>query len=209
MTLRLIGGGLAASLLATTAFAQTTPARPAAAASAAQRPAATPSNPGPAIAGVCVVDGAVAISSSAAGQAATNRLRQLGQQVEAELTAQRGPLTTEANRIQALPEAQRAAPTQAISPRVQAFQRLGQQRQQELALTQQRAIQQIEAQLQTVISQLYVQRGCGLLIDRSAVVYSNPAIDLTPAAITALNARMPTITFDRATLPATQTPAAR
>ena len=186
------------------------PARPAApAAPAAARPSTAPANPGPVIAGVCILDGAGAISGSAAGRAASARLQTLTQQVQAELQAQEATLTTEANRIRALPEAQRAAPATALQPRVQAFQTLAATRQEELRRTQATALQRIETELQAVVSTLYVQRGCGLMMDRSAVVYSNPAMDVTQAAVTALNTRLPTITFERARLPATPAPAAR
>ncbi|MBW3617481.1 MAG: OmpH family outer membrane protein [Proteobacteria bacterium] len=197
-------GALSATLLSSTVAAQTAPARPAATPPGA-RPAAAaaPSNPGPVIAGVCVLDGAAAIANSAAGRAANTRLQTLTQQVQAELQAQQTPLTTEATAINALPEAQRGPRRQALGPRVQAFQTLAQTREQELRLTQSQALQRIETELQAVVSQIYVQRGCGLMLDRAAVVYTNPALDVTPAAIAALNTRLPTITFNRATLPAT------
>jgi outer membrane protein len=198
-----------ALLVATSAAAQTAPARPAGAATAPARPSTAPTNPGPAIAGVCILDGAGAISGSAAGRAASARLQTLTQQVQAELQAQEATLTTEANRIRALPEAQRAAPATALQPRVQAFQTLAGTRQEELRRTQATALQRIETELQTVVSTLYSQRGCGLMLDRSAVVYSNPAMDVTQAAVAALNTRLPTITFERTRLPATPAPAAR
>jgi outer membrane protein len=206
MKISILCGAVGAMLLSTTVAAQTTPARPAATPAGA-RPAAGPSNPGPVIAGVCVLDGAAAIANSSAGRAANTRLQTLTQQVQAELQAQQTQLTTEDTAINALPEAQRAARRQALAPRVQAFRTLAGTREQELRLTQSTALQRIETELQGVVSQIYVQRGCGLMLDRSAVVYTNPAIDVTPAAITALNTRLPTITFNRSTLPAQ--PAAR
>lgn len=202
---------LGAMLLATAAAAQT-PARPAAApAAAAARPAAAiPTNPGPVIAGVCILNGPGAIADSAAGRAANTRLQTLTQQVQAELQAQQAPLNTEATAIRALPEAQRAPRIQALQPRAQAFETLAATRQEELRRTQARAVQRIETELQTVVSQIYVQRGCGIMFDRSAITYANPAMDVTQAAVTALNARLPTITFERERLPAAPAaPAAR
>lgn len=195
-----------AALLSTQAAAQTTPARPAATPAAR---AAVPTSPGPVIAGVCILNGPGAIADSAAGRAANTRLQTLTQQVQAELQAQQAPLTTEANAIRALPEAQRAPRIQALQPRAQAFETLAATRQEELRRTQQRAVQRIEAELQTAVSQIYVQRGCGLMLDRSAITYANPAMDVTAAAITALNTRLPTITFERERLPAAAAPAAR
>lgn len=206
------GALVGAMLLATAASAQTTPrpaATPAAAPAAAAARPPIPANPGPVIAGVCILNGPGAIADSAAGRAANARLQTLTQQVRAELQAQQTPLNTEATAIRALPEAQRAPRITALQPRVQAFETLAQTREEELRRTQARAIQRIEAELQTVVSQIYVQRGCGLMLDRSAITYANPAMDVTQAAVTALNTRLPTITFERERLPAAAAPAAR
>lgn len=200
-----ICAALGVTLLATSAYAQTRPAaRPAATPAAPAAQAGTlPSNPGPVIAGVCMLDGPTAIRQSSAGQATSARLQVLGQQVQAELKPTADSLNAENTRIRALPAAQQQAPGQALTTRVQQFQRLQQQRAQELELTQARALEQIETQLSAVVSQIYVQRGCGLMLDRNSTIYANPAMDTTAAAVAALNARMPTITFNRATLPAT------
>ena len=216
MKTSILFGAAGAMLLAASASAQTTPARPAGAAPApitpaAARPApATPTSPGPAVAGVCTLDGPGAIGASAAGRAAGTRLQTLTQQVQAELAPQQTSINTELTAIRALPEAQRQPRATALEPRARAFQQLAAQREQELRATQATALQRIEGELQTVVSQLYVQRGCGLMLDRSAVIYGNPAIDVTQAAVTALNARLPTITFERTRLPAqAAAPAAR
>lgn len=193
-----------ALLCAVPAFAQTTPARPAGQpATAAARPAGAPSNPGPVIAGVCVLDGEEVIATSAAGRAATARLGVLRQQVQAELTPEGNAINAENTRIRALPADQQRTPGLALQTRAAALQRLAGQREQELERTQLNALRRINTELQTVVSQLYVQRGCGLMLSRSAVVYSNPAMDVTATAIQQLNARLPTITFDRERLPAT------
>jgi outer membrane protein len=186
------------------AFAQTTPARPATApaAAATPRPASAPTNPGPVIPGVCVLDGEQAIGTSAAGRAAAARLTVLRQQVQAELAPEDTALRNEATRIRALPEAQRAAPAQAYQTRGAALQQLAGRRQAELERTEYNALLRINTELSAVVSQIYVQRGCGLMLSKSAIVYANPAMDVTAAAVTALNARMPTITFNRETLPA-------
>lgn len=205
-TLVPVAAALAVTLSATAAYAQA--ARPAAPAAA---PAARPANPGPVIAGICVLDEQRAVLTSAAGRAFTTRMQQLSQQVQAELQGQQTPLETEARRIGALPDAQRAAPSQALNPRIQTFQRLASQRQAELEATQQQQLRRIANEMQPVVSQVYSQRGCGVMLDGQSIVYANPAMNVTDAVITALNARLPTLTFNRATVPATPatTPATR
>ena len=56
----------------------------------------------------------------------------------------------------------------------------------------------------------YQQKGCALLLDRQAVLLGNPAMDITSAVVTALNAKLTQFTFDRERLDATAaaTPAA-
>ena len=193
----------AALTAASPVFAQAQPARPAAAA-----PAATPlpSRPGPNIAGVCVVDTEGAIAASSVVRAFQTRMQTLTQNVRAELQPEDTAIRTEATRIQALPEAQRATPTNALQARLTAFQRRAQQREQELQTTQGQQLQRLGNELRPVLDQVYGARGCGILIARDAVVAFNPAMDITGAVTTALNARIQTITFDRATLP--QQPAA-
>lgn len=194
---------MTAVLAAAPALAQTPPAQAAAGAAAAR-----PTNPGPVIPGVCLLDEQRAIVTSAAGRAFNTRMTQLTQQVQAELQPQQTSLETEARRIGALPEAQRAAPGQALNPRVQAFQRLANQRQQELEATQQRQLRRIAAEMQPIVAQVYVQRSCGLMLDGQSAVYANPAMNVTDAVIAALNTRLPTLTFNRETAPAAAAPAA-
>lgn len=195
-----------ALLTAATAQAQTTPARPtgpAVPAVAPQvRPSAIPSNPGPVIPGVCVLDGQAAISNSAAGRAAAARMVTLGQQVRAELQAEQTAIRNEDTAIRALPEAQRAARTTALQTRFTNFQRTGATREEELRRTQAQALDRIVRAMEPVVLQLYVQRGCGMMVDRGSIVYSNPAMDVTQAAQQGLDRALPTITFDRVRLPA-------
>lgn len=195
--------GLAALIaaVAAPALAQTAPV-------AVQSPGQAPSNPGPVIAGVCVLDEQRAILGSAAGRAYTARMQQLTQQAQAEVTAQRTPIETEVRRIQALPEAQRLQPAQALQPRITALQTLERQRSAELDATQQRQVQRIITELRPVVNQVYVARGCGLMLDGASVAFANPAMNVTDQVITGLNSRLPTLTFNRETVAAQPAPAA-
>ena len=123
MKFALCASALAAATLASgSAMAQAAPA-------AAAAPSVRPTSPGPVIPGVCILDEQRAVATSAAGRAYTARMQVLTQQVQAEVQAQQTPIETEARRINALPEAQRAAPGQALNPRIQTFQRRAGQRQ--------------------------------------------------------------------------------
>jgi outer membrane protein len=189
---------LAAALFAVPAFAQTAPAAGAA--------AARPSNPGPVIPGVCVLDEQRAVVTSAAGRAFNTRMQQLSQQVEAELRPQQTSLQTELTTYQSqqatLQPAQRQQREQALQTRANAFQTLASTRQRELQLTQETQLRRIATEMQPVVNQVYVQRGCGLMLDSQSTVYANPAMNVTDAVIAGLNTRLPTLTFNRSTAPA-------
>jgi outer membrane protein len=51
--------------------------------------------------------------------------------------------------------------------------------------------------MQPLIYQVYQQKGCSVLLQRTAVVIANPAMDLTPQVIAALNAKITQFAFDR------------
>ena len=194
----------AALSLASAAFAQAQPARPAAAAPAQ---GAFPSRPGPVIAGVCVVDNEGALTGSSVGRAFQTRMQALAQQVDAELRPQQQSLQTEATAVQALAQgAPRTQRENALRTRAQTLQNLAVQRQNELEYTQRLQLQRLSNELRPVLDQVYAARGCGLLIAREAVVAMNPAMDITPAVVAGLNTRIQTITFDRSPVP--QQPAA-
>ena len=210
----ILSAATAAVLCAPAANAQAQrTAQPAAPAAQAAQAAARPSNPGPVIPGVCVLDEQRAIAQSAAGRAYSARMQQLTQQAEAELRPQQTSLQNDVNTFQGqratLPQDQQQSRAQALNTRAENLNRTANQRQRELAATQERQLGRIINEMQPIVSQVYVARGCGIMLARGGVVYSNPAMEVTDQVIQQLNARMPTITFERERLPATPAPAAQ
>ena len=195
------------------ADAQARAARPAASAAAPASASAPQSLPqGPAIPGVCVVSQERAVAASAAGRAASERLRQLNAQVTAELKPEQDAIEAEAKTFQAqqaaLTPEQRQQRGTALQARATAYEQKAQLRQREMQATQQKALQRIGTELNPVLQSLYGARGCSLLLStESAVLASNTGFDLTDAAIQQLNARLPSISFDRERLD-TQQPGA-
>ncbi|HEX8568780.1 MAG TPA: OmpH family outer membrane protein [Caulobacteraceae bacterium] len=197
----------AAVLCAPVAMAQTQPA-----AQAARAPT-PPSNPGPVIAGVCVLDEQAAIGTSSAGRAYQARMQQLTQQVRAELQGQTTPLQNDVNAFQTaqatLTPEQRQQRGQALETRLQTLRRLEATREQELQATQVRQLNRIVEALQPIVSQTYVARNCGLMVDKSAVFYSNPQMDVTAQVVQQLNARLATLgNFERERAPTQASPTA-
>ena len=146
------------------------------------------------------------LGGSSVGKAIDTRLQQINSQVEAELKTEATAINTEAQTL----DTQRATldpnafeKRQAdLQVRANAFERKRQQRAREMQETQNKALGRFEQEMAPAITQVYQQKQCSLLLERAAVVLANPAMDVTPQVIAALNARIQTFTFDRERLDA-------
>jgi Skp family chaperone for outer membrane proteins len=179
-------------------------AKPAAAKPVAAAPvaAAAPSIVhGPAIPGVCVVSPEAAAGQSTVGKYVQTRLQQIATQVQAELTGEQTGIMTDAKAL----DGQKGTLDQAsfdkrnadLQLRANAFDRKRQMREKELQATQQKALGRIGQELDPILRAAYQQNKCSMLLVRDAVLYTNPAMDLTPVVTTGLNAKITTFTFDR------------
>lgn len=187
---------VAAAALSSAAFAQTAPA-----------PAETGAAiTGPAIPNVCILSREVIVTNSTVGQYVVNRLQQITAQVNAELTSERTALETEARTLegQASTLQQNALQqrAQALQERIDAFQQKTAQRDQELAATEQKAVSRVFTEASPLVNEVVNQRACGLVLDASTVLAGNVAMDVTPAVIERLNAKITQFPFEREQLPA-------
>jgi Skp family chaperone for outer membrane proteins len=167
----------------------------------AQTPAAASQNPlGPPIAGVCVFGRDIAVSNSKAGQATDARLRVLAQQVQTELTPESKAILAENAAINAegakLTSSQKQTRLDALQRRAGAFDELRQQRTAQLQQTRTRAVDTILQTMNEVLGPIASTRHCSIILERNSTYGSNPAMDLTPAVVQAVDARVPTMTFD-------------
>lgn len=189
----IIAAAAAASLLATGANAQQ---------------AAAPTNPGPVIPGVCVYYNARLLAQSSAGQAVETRMQQLAQEVQGELQPYATTIQTEAQQLQSagasLPADQANQRRQALQQRVQEAQQLEATRENELRYTLAMQRQAITEAVSPILTTIYQEKGCGLLLDRESVFMMNPAMDVTDLAIQRLNTALPTLSFNRMPVPAQQ-----
>jgi Skp family chaperone for outer membrane proteins len=184
-------------------------ARRGAAAPAARPAAATPapalnSAPlvsGPPIAGVCIFSFDRALATSAAGKAAATRMQQLTAQVQAELQPEQTSLQTDAKTFESqratLPADQVQTRGQALQTRLQTYEQKAQLRQQELRATGGKAQQRIGQEMEPIVRSVYQAKSCSVLLNGEGVLGANPQMDLTDTVVGQLNAKMPTITFDR------------
>jgi Skp family chaperone for outer membrane proteins len=195
MTFKPIAAGLcavAALTAGSSAFAQ-------AAAPAAS--AARTVTHGPPIAGMCIISVENAIGGSTVGHYVGTRMQQIMTQTNAELTGEKNAIDADAKAL----EAQRATLDQttfeqrgsALQVRASALQRKAQQRDREVQATEQKAVGRIGQEMDPLIQQVYQQKGCSVLLQRTAVVIGNPAMDITPQVITALNGKLTQFAFDR------------
>jgi Skp family chaperone for outer membrane proteins len=180
--------------------------------SASAQTGTTPPLGGPALPGICLLSQQAVLTNAKVGVAATARLRQLADQVQAEINAARAPLVSEAQALKAqqasLKPADFQARQQSLATRAQALQQTVAQRQREIEATRQKALDRIANEAQPVIAAAYKARGCGLLFDRNVVLGGNMSVDLTPAVVQGLDAKITTITFEREILPPQAAPAA-
>ena len=185
----IIAATAAASLIATAASAQQAPA-----------------NPGPVIPGVCVYYNARLLAQSSAGQAVEARMQQLAQEVQGELQPYATSIQSDAQQLQAsgssLPADQLQQRRQALQQRAQEAQQLEATRENELRYTLGMQRQAITEAVSPILTALYQEKGCGLLLDRESVFMMNPAMDVTDLAIQRLNTALPTLSFNRMAVPA-------
>jgi Skp family chaperone for outer membrane proteins len=202
-TLLAAGVALGATLALTSAgFAQGPRSGPVAR-SATTAPAAAPISHGPPINGFCVFSPREIIGASKVGQAVQARLKVLGQQVNAELQPEADAINTERRTLESQSSTMDQATLQARQAnwqlRVTNFEKREQQRSQEMQATQQKQFGVILKELDPILRTLYQQKQCSILVDGDAggVTVLNPAMDLSPQAVSALDARIQTLTFDR------------
>ncbi|MET0271471.1 MAG: OmpH family outer membrane protein [Phenylobacterium sp.] len=182
----------------------------------AQQAAAPAVTHGAPVPGMCIVSVEAAIGNSTVGKYVDTRMQQIVGAVNAELNGEKTAIENEGKTLQASGTSldrtvleQRSA---ALQVRANALQRKAQLRDREVSATEQKAVGRIGQEMEPLIRTAYQQKGCSILLNRQAVVIASPAMDITPAVVTALNAKLTQFAFDRERLdqaaPA-QTPAAR
>ena len=167
--------------------------------------AQTPANitHGAPIAGVCVYDNEEVLARSTAGQSVQTGMQRLLTEVQGELAPYASSIQAEVTALQQGGEAADPGGTRrtALQARAQEAQQLEQNRRNELQYTQSVQLQAIGTAVEPIVIALYQERGCSVLLNRTAVYSANPAMDITPTAIERLNAALPSLSFSRMTPP--------
>jgi Skp family chaperone for outer membrane proteins len=172
-------------------------------AAAVQAQSSGDSNPplgGPVVSGVCYLSREAIFANAKVGKAASARLKQLADQAQSEIEAERKPIDADVQsyRSQAasLSADQRQSREQALGQRMQKVQEDQAQRSRQLEATRVKALGQIAQYAQPVITEAYRTKSCGLLLDRNAVLGGNMANDLTPLVVQGLDAKITTMSFN-------------
>ncbi|MBE1162413.1 OmpH family outer membrane protein [Dyella acidiphila] len=168
-----------------------------------------PSLNGPVVPGVCLLSREAIFANAKVGQAATARLKQLAQQAQSQIDAERKPIDTDVQAYRAkassLSADQRQAQEQALGQRMQQVQIDQQTKGRQIEATRVKALDQIAQYAQPVIASAYESKKCGLLLDRNVAFGGNMANDLTPAVVQGLDAKITTISFNLEPVPAANT----
>jgi Skp family chaperone for outer membrane proteins len=172
----------------------------------AQAPASSgPTFGGPAIQGVCFLSREAVFTNAKVGKAATVRLQQLTQQAQTQIQSEGAPITADVNAYRAqqasLKPEERQTREQALGQRVQKVQADEAQLGREIEATRIKAMERIAQDIQPIVATAYTAKGCGLLLNREAVLGGNMTNDLTAAVVQGLDAKITTISFDREVLP--------
>jgi outer membrane protein len=156
------------------------------------------------IAGICVYDNEEVLARSTAGQSVQTGMQRLLTEVQGELAPYASAIQTEVQSLQQGGEAADAdgSRRRALQTRAEEAQQLEQNRRNELQYTQGMQLQAIGTAVEPIVIALYQERGCSVLLNRTAVYSANPAMDITPTAIERLNAALPSLSFNRMTPPA-------
>jgi Skp family chaperone for outer membrane proteins len=188
---------MAAAVLMTMSPAMAASA-PAAAPAAAPAPAAPPAAEfgGPSIAGVCLLSKQELVAGSKLGIATREKLQRLHEKFEAGVSAAKASLNAQAKTLAAqratLPQIQFEQKARALEQREQALQTQTEEKAQQLEATQAKALQNVLETAKPIIADVYRNRGCGVLFDRSSVMAGGLGMDLTGVVIQALDAKATT-----------------
>ena len=165
---------------------------------------------GPLVPGVCLLSREAIVANSKVSVYASERIRQLTAEAQAEVDAERKPIEAEIaamrGQVAKMTSEQIRAAEKALSAKLAPIQAKADLRRREIEKTRTDALATISAQAQPMVAAAYAQKGCGLLFDRGTVLGGNYGNDITAAVVAALDAKVTSIPIQRATLPPATAP---
>lgn len=167
---------------------------------------------------VIVMDYERELTTSVAGRDVEAKLRQIAEQMQAELQPEQTAVQTEAQALQTATRGQTQEQIQrnsslnqrvtAFNTRAEAFRAQQVARARDLEYTRQQALLEFNRQVEPIVTEVMNARRAGVVVDRSSVQIMAEGVDATPDIISRLDQRVRTINVTRQTAPAPQQPAA-
>lgn len=148
---------------------------------------------------VGIVDVQKVIGASAAGQSLQKQAEQRRSQIQGDLVAKEKQLRAESDQLNAQRAQMAPADFQkqamALQEKVKAWRQEGEQKRRGLEQSYREGRKTIFQNLQKVIGDIAVQRKLTIVIDKSAVIVSAQAWDITDTALAQLNKALPSVKF--------------
>jgi len=163
---------------------------------------------------ILIVDQGRVIRDSEVGKHIARQLESIGKSMESEMKASTAPLTSERDRlvaelknmdasaVQSRPDLQQRAKDLVTKGQKQQLEAAYKQR--ELAITEQKALKQVNEKLAKILEAIVAERGADIILDRSLVIYGGKTADVTDTVVSRLNSQLRTVTVTRERLPRTQ-----
>ncbi len=155
---------------------------------------------GPPTPGICFLSRERVLDQSKAGVVANERLTGFSRAVDQELAGERAAIAADANVLQIQRPVIDAAVYQqragALALRAQAFDTLEATRTDQIARTRAQVTARILGETARGLAGIISERGCSAVLESSGAYAVNPRMDLTTEVIGALDARLPTISFE-------------
>lgn len=153
--------------------------------------------------GICLMGRDGVIGGSKAGIAGSQRLRQLQQQVAAELAPERQAIVQESTALQAgqktIAAAQLQQRTVALQQRARKFNELDQLRAAQLERTRVNVEQQIAVAIAPAMAPVVARQKCSVVFERRTSYGSNAGMDITAAVIQEVDKRVAPTQFNLVT----------
>ena len=159
---------------------------------------------------ILVVDTGRVLRDSDVGKHIARQLETIGKSMEAEAKAKASPLESKGKSLEAQLKGQTAQTLQtntALQQQIKTFREDQQKvaidlqyKQQEMKITEAKAVQKVQERLRTILKTIVAERNADVVLERSLVIYGDP-VDVTDTVISRLNGQMKTVPVTRERLP--------
>ncbi len=160
---------------------------------------------------ILVVDSGKVLRDSSAGKSVASQLAAIQKTIEAEaqsaLTPLKGEQASIQQQIQGLSNTELQSNT-TLAAQIKSYQERGAKAQievqykgAELQATERKAKLEVAKKIDSVIAEVAKERGAAVVLEKSLMLYSTSAVDVTAEVLSRLNRQLPSVTVTRERLP--------